>query len=131
METNEPPPALSRIKLALHFCLKVKSNPINPSYFCVSQPTFQDGFEGIQGRGPLGICMKPHFENLGLGAFHVSQVDLQKFAFWDYQHRPAILHLAQHKKDTTLPALYKSKYLEIRSMHEDHETLFTNGSKDR
>ena len=26
-------------------------------------------FEGNPERGPLGICMKPHFENLGLDTF--------------------------------------------------------------
>ncbi len=43
---------------------------------------------------------------------------------------PCILDLAQHKKDSTLPAFYKSEYLEIRSSHEDHEALFTDGFKD-
>ena len=33
-------------------------------------------------------------------------------------------------KSTTLPALYKSKYLEIRSRYEDNEALFTDGSED-
>ena len=40
-----------------------------------------------------------------------------------------MLDLAQIKK-STLPAFYKGKYLEIRSMYVDHEALFTDGPKD-
>ncbi len=77
-------------------------------YSCVFQP-IQDGFEGNPEWKPLGICMWPHFENLRLDTFRVFQVDVQKFAFWDNQHPLVILDLAQHKKDTTPPAFYKSK----------------------
>ena len=68
--------------------------------------------------------MKPHVENLGLDTFPVSQIGIQKSAFWDYQCPPVILELAQHD----LPALYQSEFLEIRSMYEDHEALFTDRS---
>ncbi len=98
---------------------KLKSNPANPAYTCVFQPKFQDAFEGNAERGPLGIRMKPRFENLGLDTSLVSQVDLQKFAFWDHQGPPVILDPAQHKRDTTSLAFYKSKYLEIRSRYDD------------
>ncbi len=116
--------------MALQYCLKLKSNPANPAYSCVFRPKFQDAFEGNPERGPLGIRMQSHFENLGLDTFPVSQADLQKFAFWDHQCPPVILDLAQHKKDSTTPAFYKSKYLEIKSRYEDHEALYTDGSKD-
>ena len=79
---------------------------------------------------PSGICMKPSFKNLGLGTFPISQVDLQKFDFWDHQCPPAILDLVQHRKDTTLPVFHKSRYLEIRSGYRDHEVLCTDGSED-
>ena len=102
---NGPPLSLRRTKLALQYCLKLKSNPANPAYSCVFQPKFQDAFEGNPKRGPLGIHMKAHFENLGLDTFPVSQVDLPKFAFWDHRCSSAILELAQHKKDSTLPPL--------------------------
>ena len=69
-------------------------------------------------------------ENLGLDTFPVSQVDLQKFAFWDHRCPAVILDQAQYKKDSTVPAFYKSKCLEIRCRYEDHEALFTNWSKD-
>ncbi len=130
VEADEPPLTLRRTKLALQYCLKVKSNPTNPAYSCVFHPKFQDAFEGNPERGPLGIRMKPHFENLGLDTFPVSQVNLQEFAFWDHHSPPVILDLAEHKKDTTSPAFYKSKYLEIRSRYEDYETIYTDGSKD-
>ncbi len=55
---------------------------------------------------------------------------LQKFAFWDHKCPPVFLDLAQRKKDSTLPAFYKRKYIKIRSRYEDHEALYTDGSKD-
>ena len=58
----------------------LQSNSSIPTYSGL-QPKFQDEFEGDPERGPLGLCMKPNFENLGLGTFPVSLVDLQKFAF--------------------------------------------------
>ena len=74
--------------------------------------------------------MMPHFENLGLDTFPVSQVDLQNFAFRDNQCPPVILDLAQHKKDIILPAFDKSKYPEIRSRYEDLGSLFTDEFED-
>ena len=71
-----------------------------------------------------------HFENLGFGLFPVSQIGLKEFAFCDHQCPSVIVDLAQYKKDTTLPAFYKSKHLEIRSRYEDHEAFFTDGSND-
>ena len=73
--------------------------------------------------------MIPHFENLGLDTFLVSQADLQEFPSLAHQHPPVILNLVQHKKHTTVSAFYKSKYLKIRSRYGDHEALFTDGSK--
>ena len=78
----------------------------------------------------MGICIKSDFGNLALDTFPISQVDLQKFSLYDHQHLPVIFILAQHKTDTNLSALYKSKYLKIRSRYENHEALFTDGSKD-
>ena len=62
--------------------------------------------KAIQKEG-LGIRMKSRFENFGLGTFPISQVELQKFVFWDHQLPPVIFKLAQFKKDAPLPALHK------------------------
>ena len=107
------------IKLAIWHYLKLKCNPSSPVYSYVCHPKSQDEFEDNPERGPLGIHMKPHLEILGLDTFPVSHSDLQKFDFWDHWHPPVFLDLVQHKKDTTLPALYRSKYLEIMSRYED------------
>ncbi len=103
VEANEPPLALRRMKLALQYCSKL--NPSNPTC-CVFQPNFRDGFEGNPEREPMGTHMQAHFENLGLDTFPVSQVYLQKFAFWHHQRPPVILNLAQRNKDSTLPTFY-------------------------
>ncbi len=47
--------------------------------------------EGKPERGPMGIRMKRHLENLGLDTFPVLQVDLHKSAFQDRQCPPVFL----------------------------------------
>ena len=59
----------------------------------------------------MGICVKLHFAKLGVDTFPVSQVDRQKFAFWDHKRPSVFLDLAQHKKDTMLPALENTKLI--------------------
>ena len=63
----------------------LKTSPSDPAHSCVLQLKFQDGFEGNPEGGPLGIYMKSHFANHGVGTLPVSQVDLQKFPFWGQQ----------------------------------------------
>ncbi len=75
--------------------------------------------------------MKPHLEGLGLGTFPAPQADLRKFALWTHQHPAVILHLFEYTKVTTLPVFYKSSHMEIKSRYEDHESLFTDVSKDK
>ena len=46
--------------------------------------------------------MKPHVENLGLGTFPISQIDLPKCAFWDHQLPPEFLDLARYIRHNQL-----------------------------
>ena len=77
----------------------------------------------------MGIRLSHHLTSVNMDTLPISQADPAKFTAWDYKVPPIHLGLAQYTKETTAPSLYKSKYLEMRSLCSDHEAIFTDGSK--
>ena len=61
VEANELPLKLRREKLALQYITKLRSNPNNPTYQCVFEPSFAFLFEARPSVIPsIGIRMKQH-----------------------------------------------------------------------
>ena len=48
---------------------------------------------------------------------------------WSQSDLQICLSLTKYKKDTTNPELYKQRFLEITSRHQNYVQIFTDGSK--
>ena len=67
VEANELPVNLRREKLALQYITKLKSNPENPTYKCVFEPSFALLFEARPSVIPtIGLRMKQHMSDTGI-----------------------------------------------------------------
>ena len=66
-EAYEPSLADRRIKLALQYITKLKSNPSNPAYNCVFHPEYTDLYSSKpKAIPPLGIRIHQHVEDAGI-----------------------------------------------------------------
>ena len=97
MEADEPPLAVYWMKLALQYCLKLKSNPPIPLFTCLSFKVLVWIWRQFRKR----TCR------------HSFEVTFLRILVW---YIPCFsswpLDLSQHTKDTALPGFYKRKYLE-------------------
>ena len=106
------------------------TNPANPAFKCIYELNTHNEFaRRPQLAGPLGIRMQPHLGNINMHNLPIAEINSAGFPMWN--HKPPLIHLGltQFEKQTTAPSIYRSKYLEIRSRFNDHEAIYTDGSK--
>jgi ribonuclease HI len=129
-EANEPSLYIRRRKLAMQYFIKLKSNPKNPTYNVVFNPSFKELFL----RKPRVI---PPF-SLRCGAdVACLNVDLKSVAEHGVSDTPpwtrhcAIYNyeLAADKKASTDPEIFKSKHNEMKDRHPNFNYIYTDGSK--
>ena len=130
-EAGEPSLSHRRLKLSMNYYLKLKSLPLNPAYDCVFQPNYKDLYlKNPSVIPPFGLRMVDHVENADLDLTVISDDD--KFPFdppWTFITPKTNFSLAQFRKDTTSPLVFKQGYLELREKFPDHLHVFTDGSK--
>ena len=130
-EAGEPSLTHRRLKLSLNYYLKLKSLPSNPAYDCVFHPKFSTVYsDNPNVIPPFGLRMIPHVENVPLNLKVISDKD--KFSEdppWTLSTPKTNFSLAQFRKDSISPLVFKQGYLELREKFPDYTHIFTDGSK--
>ena len=131
VEAVEPPLSLRRQKLALQYTTKLKSNPNNPVYTSVFQPSCKPQFAAKPNAIPtLGIRMLEALEKSDTNVGCIVERTLPTTPPWLLQ-TPHFNYTLYNigTKSTTPPDLYLSSYNELLASYPGYEKIFTDGSK--
>ena len=130
-EANEPSLYNRRLKLSMQYALKLKSNPLNPTYETVFEPQYKTLFENKPNMIPsFGIRISPEFENLNLDLDNIAEFKVPDVPPWTFSQPRVLFSLHNDKKSQTDPLVFRTKYHELLSNFPSYETIFTDGSKD-
>jgi hypothetical protein len=132
VEAGELPPDLRRQKLTLQFITKLKSNPSNPAYKCVFQPSYALLFEARPSVIPsLGVRVKQHLSDSEISLDLVAQTQISPIPPWMLQPPEFIfdLHLIGSKSETP-SYVFHTGLNQILSNFDGFTRLYTDGSKD-
>ena len=130
-EADEPSLSHRRLRLTLNYVLRLISEPVNPAYDCVFNPTLVKKFEdNPKAIPPLGIRISPHLKeaDINLGTI----CDESKFPDdppWTFSCPTVRYDLASGRKDSTNSALYRTLFGELCSEFPTHHRIYTDGSK--
>jgi len=133
VEAYEPPLHLRRDKLSLQYAVKIAANPSNPAFETVfpdpqpsrTAPTRQRR-NTIQ---PFGLRIAANFSTI-IAQNHVMETKLLPFPPW-LRRSPLIitdLHSGSSKAQAS-PHTLLAKFYELRAKYQDHEAVYTDGSK--
>ncbi len=131
VEANELPLSLRREKLSIQYITKLKSNPENPAYTCVFEPSFTLLFESRPFViPPLGIRVKQKLMDTGINFDCIAQSSISPIPPWLLKPPEFVftLHDIGTKSETPLD-VFKSKLNEIFSCFEGYSRIYTDGSK--
>ena len=133
-EAYEPPLHLRRKQLSLQYALKLSSNPKNPAYNSVFEIDNQtkNMFARKQNEiKPFGLRIKNDLSELKFSEKLTNNVVYPDIPFW-HMYKPEIdLTLTKLKKEETSPKTYKKEYKNLLKIYPSHETIFTDGSKNK
>ena len=112
-ETNEPSLILRRKKLSMHYYIKLKSNPDNPTHKVVFEPFYKDEFEKKENAiRPFGVrCEEVDFLDFNLE--NIATYRIPGFPLWAADSPTFLYDLAANKKAATDPLVFKNQFLEI------------------
>ncbi len=131
VEANELPVNLRREKLALQYITKLKSNPANPTYKCVFEPSFALLFEARPSVIPtIGIRMKQHMADTGIKFDCIAGFCFSPVPPWTL--KAPIFTFAVHNigsKAEVPPEVFRSKVNEILEYFDGYQRIYTDGSK--
>ena len=132
VEANEPPLKNRRIKLALQYIIKLRSNLSHPTYNCVFQPNFEaKHIANLRTIKPLGIRMKKHIENSNIDFKDISEFQIPDIPLWEISKPTVNLDLTNCKKSVTNPLEFNEKFVQIKHAFNTFEEIYTDGSKDQ
>ena len=130
-EANEPSLYNRRLKLSMQYALKLKSNPLNPTYETVFEPQCKTLFENKPNMIPsFGIRISSELENLNLDLDNIAEFKVPDVPPWTFSQPRVLLSLHNDKKSQADPLVFRTKYHELLSNFPSYETIFTDGSKD-
>ena len=82
-EAHEAPLQLRSKKLALQYCIKLKSCPSNPAYDCISQSKYKQQFEQKERTiKPFGLRMEPILEESTISLANVHKSIITQIPPW-------------------------------------------------
>jgi ribonuclease HI len=129
-EANEPSLYLRRQKLGLHYFLKLKSNPKNPTYKTVFSPMYDDLFQQRENTiPPFSLRNNRYIESLNIDLNDIETNQIPDIPPWIWKSPQFIYDLAKSKKETTIPEIFKVQYNEIKQHFYNYEYIYTDGSK--
>ena len=131
VEAGEPSLKMRRLKLSFNYVLKVKSLPEHPAYDCVMDPQYIFKYvKNPTAIAPLGVRMKEVLKSANIDFKDVcDDFPFTTTAPWTFAFPNIRFDLSQYKKDTTSPALYSQRFLELCSEYPEYSKLYTDGSK--
>jgi len=131
VEANELPLCLRREKLSLQYVTKLRSNPENPTYQCVLEPSFVLLFEARPSVIPsLGIRIKQQMADTGIKWDCIAKFEFSPIPPWILKP-PAFIfdvHTIGSKSEVT-PEIFQSKVNEILATYDGFQRIYTDGSK--
>ena len=117
-KANKPSLYNRRLKLSMQYALKLKSNPLNPTYETVFEPQYKTLFQNKPNMIPsFGIRISSEFK-------------VPDVPPWTFSQPRVLFSLHNDKKSQTDPLVFRTKYHELLSNFPSYETIFTDGSKD-
>jgi ribonuclease HI len=131
VEANESPLHLRRRKLAMQYFIKLKSNPRNPTYNVVFNPSYKELFlRKPRVIPPFSLRCGDDVVCLNVDLKSIGRHEVSPIPPWT-RHDPTYNYeLAADKKASTIPDIFKSKYGEIKDRHPRFNCLYTDGSKN-
>ena len=127
---HEPSLYDRRKKLALQYYTKLKANPDNPAYKLVFHPNYVNKFrDRPRAIAPFGVRMRPLVQEVGLNVNNIATNTVPDTPIWDAPEIKVCLDLTAYNKSTTLPEVFKAKFLELRERFPRHYAIYTDGSK--
>ena len=130
-KAHETPLQLRSEKLALQYCIKLKSCPSNPAYDCIFQSKYKQQFEQKERTiKPFGLRMEPILKESTISLANVHKSIITQIPPWIIKKPKAILQLSELPKTKTHLSTYIEKFHTILLHHPDHQYIFTDGSKD-
>jgi ribonuclease HI len=131
VEANELPLCLRREKLSLQYITKLRSNPENPTYQCVLEPSFVLLFEARPSVIPsLGIRTKQQLSDTGIKFECIARFEFSPIPPWCLKPPAFILDVhSVGTKSEIPPEVFQSKVNEILSNYQGFQRIYTDGSK--
>jgi len=115
----------------LQYITKLKSNPDNPTYKCVFEPSFTLLFKARPSVIPtIGIRIKQHMLDTGIRFECIAKFSYSSVPPWTLKPPKFIFNV--HKigsKSETPPEVFKSKVNEILVEYDGYQKIYTDGSK--
>ena len=131
VEADELPMELRREKLALQYALKLSANPSNPAYNVTFKPKNTLLYERKPNAIPsFGIRIKEALNKVCPDENQICLYKLSAIPPWRLCNPDVNLSLSQDKKGSIDPILFQSKFLELKENFNNHEEVYTDGSKD-
>ena len=104
VEADEPSLSERRVKLALQYISKLKSNNTNPAYECVFEPRYSTLFERKPTAiSPLGIRMKDHILSADIPMENIQATKSLSFPPWQLVKPIVNMDLAKLPTSPTNP----------------------------
>ena len=73
--------------------------------------------------------MKPLVQEVGLNLNNIATNKIPDTPVWNAPEIKILFDLTAHNKASTLPDVFKSKFLELREPYRDFYAIYTDGSK--
>ena len=113
VETHQPPLGIRREKLALHYILKLKSNPRNPAYDAVLYPKYQILYEDNESATySFGIHCKNLVTNAKIDVGDIAINSIPDVPIWNSEPVTVDFTLSDFEKSST-SSVFKSRFNEV------------------
>ena len=130
VEAGEPSLYSRRIRLAMNYVLKLRSNPDNPAYKCVFKPSLVEEFENsATAIPPLSLRVRPHFEKAGIDLEQVEETLFPVSPPWKLPTPEVWFDLTKFQKSNTPDHIYKEELNSLLEFVPGFHRIFTDGSK--
>ncbi|XP_055862095.1 uncharacterized protein LOC129922043 [Biomphalaria glabrata] len=130
VEAGELPMDIRMKKLAMQYIVKLKSNPTNPAFDSIFNPTEVELYNRrpnvIQ---PLGLRMREPIQNLTPPIDQISKIETPQNPPWLMNKPKLNLSLLNFKKENTDPSILQVHFRELQESYGDCGTIYTDGSK--
>ena len=131
VEANEPSLYRRRTKLALQYCIKLKSLCMHPVHNNIFKPKYTQLFMSKPNSIPsFGIRMQSIFSQMNITLENIAQIRLTDIPPWEFVTPNINYDLRIGKKADTNPFDFLGKFHGIQLQYPDHQFIYTDGSKD-